>query len=470
MIRWRKRIRRLSYLLTDFVCLLISVIITLNIMQDIFHRFIGVSILEMTGMIMLLILINFSVFLGASVYEVMMQESSIITFKVLFRVVIAFAFSFLISTAFLFMMKVDLSRLFIVIFTGLFFFLSFITKFILIRIQRSDLNGTSHSRNILVIGQSDKGRRYIEQIRLHGYLDLNIIGYVHIKKPHVYEDLLHLGGIDELESILKNFVVDEIAVARPLSYDERLQITLNRCQGMGITVTMLLETHNCDSTKAQVAMVGNIPVLKFHTVSLNESQITAKRILDVVGALIGIVVFVFAYLIIGPLIKIETPGPVIFKQVRVGKNGRIFEIWKFRSMGINAEVQKIELLASNEMTGYMFKMSNDPRITRIGKFIRKTSLDELPQFWNVLKGDMSLVGTRPPTVDEVAQYENHHHRRISITPGITGNWQISGRSDIGDFEDVVCLDTEYISNWTIYHDIKILIKTLYIVFKGKGSR
>lgn len=470
MIRWRKRIRRLSYLLTDLICLLMSLILTLHILQNLLQRHMTLSSLEMTGLVMLLIMINFTVFLVSSLYEVLMQERSVFTLKVTVRLFIANGLSFLISSASLFLMKVDLSRLFLIMFTGLFFLMSFVAKLVLKRLQRIDPNGTSHSRNILVIGQSEKGVQYIEQIRNHCYLDLNIIGYVHIKRPHAYPDVQHLGGIDELESILKNYVVDEIAVTRPLSYDDRLQTTLNRCQEMGITISMLLDTHNYVYTKAQVAMVGNIPVLKFHTVSLNENQITLKRVLDVLGGMFGMFIFVVAYIFIGPLIKMESPGPVIFKQKRVGKNGRIFEIWKFRSMGVNAEAQKLTLLGSNEMSGFMFKMTHDPRVTKIGKFIRKTSIDELPQFWNVLKGDMSLVGTRPPTVDEVEKYEAHHHRRISITPGITGNWQISGRSDVENFEDVVRLDTDYISNWTIWQDIRILFKTVYVVFEGKGSK
>ncbi len=138
-------------------------------------------------------------------------------------------------------------------------------------------------------------------------------------------------------------------------------------------------------------------------------------------------------------------------------------------MYIDAEARKAELMEFNEMDGHMFKMKNDPRITAVGRFIRKTSLDEFPQFWNVLKGDMSLVGTRPPTVDEVRQYDNSHRKRISIKPGITGNWQISGRSDMIDFEEVVKLDTEYINQWNLWRDIKILYKTVYVVVFGKGA-
>lgn len=151
-----------------------------------------------------------------------------------------------------------------------------------------------------------------------------------------------------------------------------------------------------------------------------------------------------------PAIKLESPGPVFFGQTRIGKNGRRFTFYKFRSMYQDAEQRKKELMAQNEVKGLMFKMENDPRITRVGRFIRKTSIDELPQFWNVLKGDMSLVGTRPPTVDEFEQYEAKHKCRLSMTPGLTGMWQISGRSDIKDFDEVVRLDMEYIDNWNYF--------------------
>jgi lipopolysaccharide/colanic/teichoic acid biosynthesis glycosyltransferase len=176
-----------------------------------------------------------------------------------------------------------------------------------------------------------------------------------------------------------------------------------------------------------------------------------------------------ATIFLAPAILLESPGPLFFKQIRIGKNGRRFTFYKFRSMYVDAEERKKELMAQNEMHGSMFKMTNDPRITKVGKFIRKTSLDELPQFWNVLKGDMSLVGTRPPTEDEYLHYEGWQKRRISFRPGITGLWQISGRSNIKDFDEVVKLDLEYIDNWSIGLDMKIILKTVYAVFRGDGA-
>ncbi len=218
------------------------------------------------------------------------------------------------------------------------------------------------------------------------------------------------------------------------------------------------------------------------TASLNMAtplQLLVKRIMDVWGGIVGLLFTGIATLFLAPAIYIASPGPIFFSQVRIGKNGRKFKIYKFRSMYMDAEERKKELLDKNEMQGLMFKMDADPRIIGsgpdgtkkgLGWFIRKTSLDEFPQFWNVLKGDMSLVGTRPPTVDEWNQYDYHHRARMAIKPGITGMWQVSGRSDITDFEEVVRLDREYIEKWNLGLDIKILFKTVMVVFKGSGSK
>ena len=203
-----------------------------------------------------------------------------------------------------------------------------------------------------------------------------------------------------------------------------------------------------------------------------------KRIMDICGGLAGCILTGIIFLFVAPAIYIKSPGPIFFSQYRVGKNGRKFKIYKFRSMYMDAEERKKELMKQNRVSdGLMFKMENDPRVIGsekgpgkgIGNFIRKTSLDEFPQFFNVLKGDMSLVGTRPPTVDEWEKYELHHRARLAIKPGLTGMWQVSGRSEITDFEEVVKLDTKYISEWSFMLDIRILFKTVLIVLGQKGS-
>jgi lipopolysaccharide/colanic/teichoic acid biosynthesis glycosyltransferase len=179
--------------------------------------------------------------------------------------------------------------------------------------------------------------------------------------------------------------------------------------------------------------------------------------------------FAVLYPILGLAIKSNSPGPILFRQKRVGMHGRIFFLYKFRSMYIDAEARKAELSENNEMQGPMFKMTDDPRVTKVGRFLRKTSLDEFPQFWNVFKGEMSLVGTRPPTPEEVAQYDDWHRRRISIKPGITGLWQISGRSRIDDFNEVVKLDLQYIDEWRLQDDLKILWRTFWVITARKGA-
>lgn len=220
----------------------------------------------------------------------------------------------------------------------------------------------------------------------------------------------------------------------------------------------------------QFAQIGNHYALSVAPRFFDFNKLVMKRIIDIVGAIVGLMITAVVMLFIAPAVKLESPGPLIFKQKRVGKNGRYFYIYKVRSMYQDAEARKAELMEKNEMKGFMFKMTDDPRITKVGKFIRSTSIDELPQFWNVLKGDMSLVGTRPPTVDEFKQYEARHKRRLSMKPGLTGLWQVSGRSNIEDFEEVVRLDCEYIDNWSIQLDIQIILKTVVVIFKKVGSK
>ena len=192
-----------------------------------------------------------------------------------------------------------------------------------------------------------------------------------------------------------------------------------------------------------------------------------KRALDIVGAIFGLIITGFIAMPIAIAMYFDDPGKLFYSQVRCGFEGKPFKIWKFRSMIANAERQKH--LVENQAKGHIFKNENDPRITKVGCFLRRTSLDEFPQFWNVLKGDMSLVGTRPPTVEEVAMYEEHHHQRLKVKPGITGEWQVRGRSEVLDFEDIVCMDLEYQQKWSFSYDIKLILGTIAVVLARKGA-
>lgn len=286
---------------------------------------------------------------------------------------------------------------------------------------------------------------------------------------------------DGLIKIIRQQAIDSIIIDIDNQQSEAclVQSLIDQLNLMGITVYLSKSTESneiLDKIKKlkyiQIKDKRHIKFGEYYEIKqykLSKFDEDVKRIVDIVGQLIGVVISLPIMLTLIIPLKLESPGSFIFKQKRVGRNGRIFYIHKVRSMYIDAEKRKQELISKNEMSGHMFKIEKDPRITKIGHFIRKTSIDELPQFFDVLAGSMSLIGTRPPTIDEFEQYENHHKRRLSMKPGITGLWQISGRNKIQDFEEIVQLDTSYIDNWSIWYDIKILFKTIYVVFKGHGA-
>ena len=276
--------------------------------------------------------------------------------------------------------------------------------------------------------------------------------------------------------------VDEVFVNLPLQ-SAQLDDLIRQLNEMGITVHIQLADKLMVGTQRQfVERLGGYTVLTTSINTISTGELFVKRLFDIIGGLVGCVLTGILFLFLAPAIKIQSPGPVFFSQIRVGKNGKKFKLYKFRSMYTDAEERKAQLAAENRVTdGLMFKLDFDPRIIGcrqlpdgtvkkgIGNFIRDWSFDEFPQFWNVLKGDMSLVGTRPPTEDEWVRYELHHRSRLAIKPGITGMWQVSGRSNITDFEKVVELDRYYILNWSLGLDVKILFRTVPEVVKKNGS-
>lgn len=279
-------------------------------------------------------------------------------------------------------------------------------------------------------------------------------------------------GEEYLEFATQN-VVDEvfIQVDDMQSREHFLKNMILEFEKMGVVVNLNLDLFDLGLTgEKRIYNLEQYHVVAFSSRLFDYRMVMIKRLVDIMGSLIGLFITVIIGIFLAPILLLESKGPLIFCQKRVGVNGRIFNFYKFRSMYADAEERKKELMAQNEMQGLMFKMENDPRITKTGAFIRKTSIDELPQFWNVLKGDMSLVGTRPPTLDEYQQYSYYQKRRISFRPGITGLWQISGRNDIKEFDEVVRLDLEYIDNWSLLLDFKIIIRTIWVVLKGSGAK
>lgn len=270
--------------------------------------------------------------------------------------------------------------------------------------------------------------------------------------------------------VVKSMPVDEVFLYLPEVGRTALQKLIMDLEVMGVSCHYNIDVADMDTKVRSIGEFAGFTVVTYAIHEMDSGRTMIKRLMDIAGGLVGLLITGILYPFIALAIKLDSRGPVVFSQIRIGKNGRRFKIYKFRSMYIDAEERRKELEAKNEVKGLMFKMEDDPRVTKVGKFLRKTSLDELPQFFNVLKGDMSLVGTRPPTVDEFEQYTPYYRRRLCMTPGLTGMWQVSGRSNIDNFDDVVKYDLHYIDHWSLSLDIKILFQTVFVVLFGRGAK
>ena len=339
------------------------------------------------------------------------------------------------------------------------------------RVVRKRLQKSEERAHMLVICNESRMKDNLNRLQAERFLPYIISGavvYGEDRKGIMVEHVPVVANWSEIFEYTKKEIIDEVFLD-VVGNEKDINNIINRFLEMGITVHLGLGWNREEFPNQIVQNVGKCSVVTTSIKTATVYQMFMKRLMDLVGSLIGLLFTGILYLILAPIIQKQSPGPVFFSQERVGRNGRRFRIYKFRSMYMDAEERKKELMDQNKMSGFMFKMDDDPRITPIGRIIRKYSLDEFPQFWNVFKGDMSLVGTRPPTVDEFEQYEGHHKVRLSIKPGLTGMWQVSGRSDITDFEEVVRLDNKYIAEWNIRLDIKILFKTVAVVLNSKGS-
>jgi len=274
---------------------------------------------------------------------------------------------------------------------------------------------------------------------------------------------------NEMPEFLRTHIVDEIFIGSKAKEIGNVGKLVSWFLSMGIGVHIMTDVLIHDVPNLQVNKVGDRTCISSSITQITHEQMLIKRIVDILVSIIGIILTGVIFIIFAPLIKIQSPGPVFFSQERVGLNGRKFKLYKFRTMVVDAEQKKKELLNQNEMSGMMFKMKNDPRVFPVGRFMRKICLDEFPQFLNVLMGDMSLVGTRPPTVDEFEKYRPHHMSRLAMRPGLTGLWQISEDKNFKDFEEVVHLDNKYITNFSLGLDVEILFKTVLTVITGKGE-
>ena len=335
---------------------------------------------------------------------------------------------------------------------------------------RNTFQSISLFSKMIIITEERYALECVSDFRDNRYKEFEVAGVVLLDVDKTGEEVYGVPVVAAADTFLEYVrlnVVDEIFIHGDTR--EGSEALANELIELGLTVHFSLVRESQLMPNKMVEHYGRYMVLTSSMKIATTRQLFLKRAMDIVGSLVGLFITGIAFLIFAPIVKIQSPGPIFYSQTRVGKNGRQFKFYKFRTMVVGADAMKKDLMAQNEMKGLMFKMENDPRIFGIGKFMRKYSIDELPQFWNVLKGDMSLVGTRPPTVEEFKQYELHHKARLGIRPGLTGMWQVSGRSDIKDFEKIVALDTQYISNWSLGMDMRILFRTVLVVLTGKGS-
>jgi len=341
-------------------------------------------------------------------------------------------------------------------------------------IHKNSADQRNQKESMLILTDSKSVRAAMKKISEDGYHGIAPHGIILLDKNRTGEQIAGIPVVasaeNAVEYLCQNWVDRVIEVCE--KEERAAEDILRDCEEMGITVHRALPESFDNGWKKRVENIGGYTVITDSIEPAGPAEAALKRLADIVGGLAGCVITGILFLFAAPAIYINSPGPIFFSQTRIGKNGRKFKIYKFRSMYMDAEERKKELMKQNKVKdGMMFKMDNDPRIIKgIGNFIRKTSIDEFPQFFNVLKGDMSLVGTRPPTVDEWEKYEKHHRVRMAIKPGLTGMWQVSGRSSITDFEEVVALDLKYIREWSIGLDIRILLKTVKIVLTGSGSQ
>lgn len=394
---------------------------------------------------------------------------------------------------FMFLFKQDVSRLLIVGFlmTGV----SFLWLGRTVVLPLAQRRGRQPIRNLLVIGNHAAAHRFAEILQSPAYRWSRLVGYVSDANSDVNGDaneetvesagaqiLPRLGTLADLERILDRDVIDEVVLVRsqadsftqeqPAEVSRKWANILELCLQRGRTVSLVDDMVPPVGAKVEATMMGTMPTLVLHNTPQGSLSLVLKNIIDRAIALIALIALAPLFAAIALAIKLTSPGPVLFKQKRVGLNGRLFSFYKFRSMVVNAEEilekHRDEWEKHNKMSGGFFKWEEDPRVTKVGRFLRKYSLDELPQFWNVLRGDMSLVGPRPPLPKEVEQLQPWQRRKLSVKGGLTCLWQVSGRNEI-DTDEWMRLDLEYIDNWSLWLDLKLILKTLKVLVKPKGA-
>ena len=377
------------------------------------------------------------------------------------------------SASLIFVLKMILtSRLFFVSFSVSAYGLLVIEKWILLKILNYIHKRGYHQVNLLIVGTGKRAQEFIRVVKSHADWGLNVVGLIddeHGLFGKEVEGYRVLGRIQDIAFIVSRIVIDRVIFVVPRLWLHRIEDAILACEKLGVPTAISLDLYDLRIARARQTDFNGFPLLEFETFVAKEWQLFLKRSMDIFIALAALILFSPIMIISALLIKILSPGPVFFKQTRIGLKGRKFTLYKFRSMVVGAEKIRRRLLDQNEMDGPVFKIHKDPRITTIGRILRRTSIDELPKFLNVLKGYMSIVGPRPPLPVEVEMYEAWQRRRLSLKPGITCTWQVSGRNKIS-FERWMEMDLEYIDNWSLLLDIRLLVRTFFVVMLGSGAR
>jgi len=471
-------VRSLFVLALDIVALLLAFFLA-NIIRFGNPFEIGVTWADFTNVLLITVMTYLVIYMLDSIPKNFFTRGYLMEFFSVFKkmtylllAVLFLLFAFQVTQAF--------SRLVIAYTWALGILFIWLARIIYKRTLKNHYKKSKNNRFLIIVTVWGKAKEIIERLNSEG----DVWGYE--PKGLILVDDLPISSrpITEINKVpilsnsrdawneLAQMAVDEVFIDLPYTYDKYLDKIIEDFEDMGLTVNLNIQEYGMALQKRQgeLRFFGGYNTISFARAPYNFQMAVIKRVTDIVSAIIGLVLTGVILIILTPILKAESPGPVIFSQIRAGKNGRKFKLYKIRSMYVDAEERKKELMKDNEMDGLMFKMEKDPRITKVGRFIRRTSIDELPQFWNVLKGEMSLIGTRPPTLDEYEKYELPYKRRLSIRPGITGMWQVSGRSEITNFEDVLKLDLEYIDNWSPSLDLVIILKSVVVVLLGKGAK
>ena len=359
-----------------------------------------------------------------------------------------------------FMLKRDAARAVFVLFGFCSFGLMFAKEEMVRAAYQTKLGLAQFKRRIILVGAAQDTRRLLADMGKHTE-ELDVVGQFD----------LNSSPVEDLVSTLHEYSINAVVIAARHTNFDRVEKVVRACELEGVETWLLADFFETQTSQTSLDLFYGRPVLVFRGGTETSWTRLIKQILDFVGALVALIVFSLPMLIAAVAIKLTSRGPIFFRQERAGLNGKPFVMYKFRSMVTNAEQLKQELERLNEMTGPVFKVTNDPRVTKVGRFLRKSTIDEFPQLFNVLRFEMSLVGPRPLPVDEVRRFDDvSHRRRLSVRPGLTCTWQVSGRNDVKDFKDWVRMDLDYIDHWSLWLDIKILWRTIWVVLLGRGAR